>query len=153
MMRPSPGVVSVCRVQSRLTEVIAAPICHTSIQSSTNAALRMKTSIFPCLTRLLPSPSTLPFHSILLVVRSKATREDFWAGYSALVDSGMLAYSVAPSHNSSPLPLDNVSAGQSMRPSSFPLAPSRTVSYTHLRAHETRHDLVCRLLPEKKTRK
>src|SRR5450759_592351 len=28
----------------------------------------------------------------------------------------------------------------------FPLAP---VSYTHLRAHETRHDLVCRLLLEK----
>src|SRR5450759_3029169 len=26
----------------------------------------------------------------------------------------------------------------------------RTVSYTHLRAHETRHDLVCRLLLEKK---
>src|SRR5450759_1775111 len=25
----------------------------------------------------------------------------------------------------------------------------RTVSYTHLRAHETRHDLVCRLLLEK----
>src|SRR5665648_1073665 len=27
----------------------------------------------------------------------------------------------------------------------------RTVSYTHLRAHETRHDIVCRLLLEKKT--
>src|SRR5659263_750530 len=27
---------------------------------------------------------------------------------------------------------------------------SRSVSYTHLRAHETRHDLVCRLLLEKK---
>ena len=26
-----------------------------------------------------------------------------------------------------------------------------TVSYTHLRAHETRHDLVCRLLLEKKS--
>src|SRR5665648_197427 len=26
----------------------------------------------------------------------------------------------------------------------------QTVSYTHLRAHETRHDLVCRLLLEKK---
>src|SRR5450759_655031 len=26
----------------------------------------------------------------------------------------------------------------------------RTYSYTHLRAHETRHDLVCRLLLEKK---
>src|SRR5450756_2639225 len=38
-----------------------------------------------------------------------------------------------------------------------PPAPTRscgirpmTVSYTHLRAHETRHDLVCRLLLEKK---
>src|SRR5665648_154592 len=27
---------------------------------------------------------------------------------------------------------------------------SESVSYTHLRAHETRHDLVCRLLLEKK---
>src|SRR5450759_5877462 len=27
------------------------------------------------------------------------------------------------------------------------------VSYTHLRAHETRHDLVCRLLLEKKKQK
>ena len=26
------------------------------------------------------------------------------------------------------------------------------VSYTHLRAHETRHDLVCRLLLEKKNK-
>src|SRR5450756_3151472 len=32
-------------------------------------------------------------------------------------------------------------------PSSHSLTP---VSYTHLRAHETRHDLVCRLLLEKK---
>src|SRR5450756_3081187 len=30
------------------------------------------------------------------------------------------------------------------------LASSLPVSYTHLRAHETRHDLVCRLLLEKK---
>src|SRR5450759_5549117 len=29
----------------------------------------------------------------------------------------------------------------------------RPVSYTHLRAHETRHDLVCRLLLEKKKTK
>eukprot|EP00825_Cyclidium_porcatum_P036018 TRINITY_DN37861_c0_g1_i1.p2 TRINITY_DN37861_c0_g1~~TRINITY_DN37861_c0_g1_i1.p2 ORF type:complete len:133 (-),score=17.85 TRINITY_DN37861_c0_g1_i1:36-434(-) len=28
--------------------------------------------------------------------------------------------------------------------------PGNPVSYTHLRAHETRHDLVCRLLLEKK---
>src|SRR5450759_5416071 len=30
------------------------------------------------------------------------------------------------------------------------LRPAVPVSYTHLRAHETRHDLVCRLLLEKK---
>src|SRR5665648_820893 len=35
----------------------------------------------------------------------------------------------------------------------FPLRRIRTVSYTHLRAHETRHDLVCRLLLEKKKNK
>src|SRR5450756_2742490 len=29
----------------------------------------------------------------------------------------------------------------------------KPVSYTHLRAHETRHDLVCRLLLEKKKQK
>src|SRR5450756_421631 len=31
--------------------------------------------------------------------------------------------------------------------------PSQPVSYTHLRAHETRHDLVCRLLLEKKKKR
>src|SRR5450756_427238 len=30
------------------------------------------------------------------------------------------------------------------------IGSTSTVSYTHLRAHETRHDLVCRLLLEKK---
>ena len=33
---------------------------------------------------------------------------------------------------------------------SLPLIARRAVSYTHLRAHETREDLVCRLLLEKK---
>src|SRR5665648_1141884 len=33
------------------------------------------------------------------------------------------------------------------------LANGIPVSYTHLRAHETRHDLVCRLLLEKKKKK
>src|SRR5450756_3029219 len=32
-------------------------------------------------------------------------------------------------------------------------AQLKAVSYTHLRAHETRHDLVCRLLLEKKKKK
>src|SRR5450756_2825166 len=33
------------------------------------------------------------------------------------------------------------------------VATNIPVSYTHLRAHETRHDLVCRLLLEKKKKK
>ena len=33
------------------------------------------------------------------------------------------------------------------------MAQIESVSYTHLRAHETRHDLVCRLLLEKKKKK
>src|SRR5665648_1096514 len=35
-------------------------------------------------------------------------------------------------------------------PSHRATSRSTAVSYTHLRAHETRHDLVCRLLLEKK---
>src|SRR5450759_5891649 len=34
-----------------------------------------------------------------------------------------------------------------------PVRGATPVSYTHLRAHETRHDLVCRLLLEKKKKK
>src|SRR5450759_5423280 len=33
-----------------------------------------------------------------------------------------------------------------------PVPVAEPVSYTHLRAHETRHDLVCRLLLEKKNK-
>src|SRR5450756_2912477 len=45
--------------------------------------------------------------------------------------------------------LSRSSRNSSLPPSADP--PS--VSYTHLRAHETRHDLVCRLLLEKKKKK
>src|SRR5450756_69388 len=38
-------------------------------------------------------------------------------------------------------------------PAATPREGPRPVSYTHLRAHETRHDLVCRLLLEKKKKK
>src|SRR5428012_21933 len=40
-------------------------------------------------------------------------------------------------------------AGVALRHLAQPRGPA-PVSYTHLRAHETRHDLVCRLLLEKK---
>src|SRR5659263_753740 len=40
--------------------------------------------------------------------------------------------------------------GRPNRSGFAPRVSSGAVSYTHLRAHETRHDLVCRLLLEKK---
>src|SRR5450756_2829002 len=39
------------------------------------------------------------------------------------------------------------------RPENVQTDGTIAVSYTHLRAHETRHDLVCRLLLEKKKKK
>src|SRR5450756_3188329 len=43
-----------------------------------------------------------------------------------------------------------LSGGLSIRASAGTRPSHTAVSYTHLRAHETRHDLVCRLLLEKK---
>src|SRR5450759_1295117 len=40
-----------------------------------------------------------------------------------------------------------------IRPMHYTPVDTISVSYTHLRAHETRHDLVCRLLLEKKKKK
>src|SRR5665648_1231704 len=45
------------------------------------------------------------------------------------------------------------SLGKEVLESLTPAQQVITVSYTHLRAHETRHDLVCRLLLEKKKTK
>src|SRR5665254_19631 len=42
-------------------------------------------------------------------------------------------------------------AGDASKPRPGALGPTRPVSYTHLRAHETPEHLVCRLLLEKKT--
>ena len=74
--------------------------------------------------------------------------------------------SFAPLGNRGPLPTPKFSHGPSTTPPvSRPTPPTKfapvqtppapkaytsPVSYTHLRAHETRHDLVCRLLLEKK---
>ena len=47
------------------------------------------------------------------------------------------------------LPLNSIKNAQEFRQKEA----LKAVSYTHLRAHETRHDLVCRLLLEKKKNK
>src|SRR5450759_5891548 len=48
------------------------------------------------------------------------------------------------------VPPDEIIRGYEIGPDRYLLITDEAVSYTHLRAHETRHDLVCRLLLEKK---
>src|SRR5659263_604600 len=48
------------------------------------------------------------------------------------------------------IPLFNKEVQHFKRPKLSFIDDPEAVSYTHLRAHETRHDLVCRLLLEKK---
>src|SRR5665648_1240363 len=58
---------------------------------------------------------------------------------------------VPPSLNTLPQPGTNAAVATARQdwPDDPERARKRAVSYTHLRAHETRHDLVCRLLLEK----
>src|SRR5665648_1262451 len=67
-----------------------------------------------------------------------------YQGYSAMFSQQPRDIRIYLSTGKVPVNLRNTT---SFRTLSVP-AP---VSYTHLRAHETRHDLVCRLLLEKKT--
>src|SRR5450756_2770834 len=76
----------------------------------------------------------------------------------AVIRSKTRPASILPSMNAAPSAHDaaqpltralSVASASMMERSSN----SRAVSYTHLRAHETRHDLVCRLLLEKKKKK
>src|SRR5450759_5898253 len=83
-----------------------------------------------------------------------STSQSVWVGWNSLVrpfHTGTPAY--RPSSSTVDWAKPRYSIPSYIRPStravSFidSLCP---VSYTHLRAHETRHDLVCRLLLEKK---
>src|SRR5450756_456653 len=57
------------------------------------------------------------------------------------------AFASARTRPDPPAPLRSGSRAASRPPQAAGCRPShRPVSYTHLRAHETRHDLVCRLL-------
>src|SRR5665648_1039043 len=64
-----------------------------------------------------------------------------------LYQAGRYAHSAMTGQPSvAPSPIPSRLTGQTP----VELTVEKTVSYTHLRAHETRHDLVCRLLLEKK---
>src|SRR5450756_2662808 len=62
--------------------------------------------------------------------------------------------SVQPFDDTSSMPVRLQTAPPGpLPPTTVPSDIAIPVSYTHLRAHETRHDLVCRLLLEKKKKK
>src|SRR5450756_862513 len=83
-----------------------------------------------------PSETTAlkPTFSRLLQSRTAVSRAPLWL--------------TKPTVPGAEIPAANVA----LRPVGGRMTP-RPVSYTHLRAHETRHDLVCRLLLEKKKKK
>src|SRR5450756_2644211 len=84
-------------------------------------------------------PADKPARRDLLRPRPADARRS--AGISA-PDAGMVSLPETPP--------DASRAAPSGWPGAVSQSPSIPVSYTHLRAHETRHDLVCRLLLEKK---
>src|SRR5665648_1198299 len=97
----------------------------------------------------MDSSSVLPFHVLppLIPQQPKPTAEKARSGIAGTV-LYFMGSPVAPS----------LAAAFASRVDIHVLTPLRvvrvqTVSYTHLRAHETRHDLVCRLLLEKKKKK
>src|SRR5450756_2770376 len=70
----------------------------------------------------------------------------YWAGHPPMV--------VAPYVRHGDMPeLSPASVGNEITMIPMHGCTHIAVSYTHLRAHETRHDLVCRLLLEKKKKK
>src|SRR5450759_2925682 len=73
--------------------------------------------------------------------KAETIYEDCLRCHGMFYDKGTVINIVEPLDTAGPWKLKNVGLAD---------RPAIPVSYTHLRAHETRHDLVCRLLLEKK---
>ena len=73
-------------------------------------------------------------------------------GNKVTVRVGAVEHPMLPEHYIEWIALETAQGNQRkpLAPGQKPEAVFMPVSYTHLRAHETRHDLVCRLLLEKK---
>src|SRR5450756_1346484 len=115
-----------------------------SICSSCTALLRCSTSC--CNSRIL-DPS---------VLNTSPPSPSSWLGAKSRSTSGTDG---TRSGSSLSVPCSSPAAYRLLRfimcslSSQFSPYGLHAVSYTHLRAHETRHDLVCRLLLEKKKKK
>src|SRR5665648_1093473 len=84
-----------------------------------------------------------PTFSLRRIASSKA-----WASYGLIIEgtpSRMRVFVIGSIRTSD---VSGTCLRQTTKCTNIP--SSIAVSYTHLRAHETRHDLVCRLLLEKK---
>src|SRR5450756_1138734 len=68
---------------------------------------------------------------------------------SRLLQEMLIKHKICAFHMSSVARTVRRNRGRRLQGIGCPLGTRSAVSYTHLRAHETRHDLVCRLLLEK----
>src|SRR5450759_4357363 len=97
-------------------------------------------------------PSLFNLWSFVLVLLPALPDTSTSAAHAPLCSPGRMRASwAAPSFYVSKIPIWNVPRRNRCR--RFWTGCPGSVSYTHLRAHETRHDLVCRLLLEKKKNK
>src|SRR5450759_5917864 len=121
------------------------PLHRTSFTSATFTMLPMR---FSSTSSIAPNGQTStqnpqPRHSLEVTTETWASTLTFPDAISmSALDAAALAWATVSGMSLGPwqqparnMPSDAVSTGP--------------VSYTHLRAHETRHDLVCRLLLEK----
>src|SRR5665648_1244887 len=99
--------------------------------------------------------------SDVVEVQFKNTRKDFFRNVNSLkLDPGdIVAIEANPGHDIGIVTMTGDLVINQMKKHKVTLIngeirkiyrKAKPVSYTHLRAHETRHDLVCRLLLEKK---
>src|SRR5450756_3012311 len=84
-----------------------------------------------------------------IVVRGLEVRRGDWCALAKELQSDVIKIILERREPKAAAELVTITI-KKLRAGEIPLA---TVSYTHLRAHETRHDLVCRLLLEKKKKR
>src|SRR5450756_2806959 len=105
------------------------------------------------------SPQSAKGHSLTMHKPLRATKvEDYvrpgveaWAVSGTPVDCMMLGLDALVNQKVD-IVFSGINHGDNLG-DDLPYSGTVSVSYTHLRAHETRHDLVCRLLLEKKKNK
>src|SRR5665648_1235741 len=96
---------------------------------------RFEEGVFKPMTLISPVPALSSADSLVLKLKLGAST-------CSINNEAVMAFSI--------LLTDSFTRSSAASGWAIKLVNWASVSYTHLRAHETRHDLVCRLLLEKK---